>query len=310
MAISRCTASSEMSLKREKDKMSILINKNTKVLVQGITGYQGTLHTRIMKEYGTNIVAGVTPGKGGTKIENIFVYNTVKEAQKQHNAEWSILFVPREHAKEAALEALHNNLHIIIITEHIPVHDVIAIKAEAKNRIMIGPNSPGIINPGEIKIGIMPHQFFTKGNIGVISRSGTLTYEIANHLTENKLGQSTVLGIGGDSINGYTFIEALQTFAEDKETKAIVMVGEIGGTAEEDAAAYIQAVNYQKKYQKPIIAYIAGQTAPRGKQMGHAGALIEGSKGTAASKIKALQGAYVTVVRNPFKIANAVKRLR
>ncbi len=289
--------------------MSILINKNTKVLIQGITGHHGALHTKIMKAYGTNIVAGVTPGKGGTKIENIPVYNTVKETQKQHNAEWSILFVPREHAKEATLEALHNNLHIIIITEHIPIHEVIAIKAEAKrkNKIMIGPNSPGIINPEETKIGIMPHQFFTKGNVGVISRSGTLTYEIANHLTENKLGQSTVLGIGGDSINGYTFIDALQAFAEDKETKAIVIIGEIGGTAEEDAAAYIKVTNYQKKYQKPIIAYIAGQSAPAGKQMGHAGALIQGNKGTAASKIKALQDAHVKVVKSQFEIANAVK---
>ena len=289
--------------------MSILINKDTKVLIQGITGHQGTLHTQIMKAYGTKIVAGVTPGKAGTRIETIPVYNTVKEAKKEHNPEWSIIFVPREHAKEAALEALHNNLHTIIITEHIPVHDVIAIKAEAKkkNKIMIGPNSPGIINPEETKIGIMPHQFFRKGNIGVISRSGTLTYEIANHLTENKLGQSTVLGIGGDSINGYTFIDALQAFAKDKETKAIVVVGEIGGTAEEDAATYIQTIDYQKKWQKPIIVYIAGQSAPKGKQMGHAGALIEGNKGTAASKIKALQNAGVTVVKSPFEIANAVK---
>ncbi len=273
----------------------ILINKETKVIVQGITGHQGSLHTKIMKEYGTKIVAGVTPGKGGQFVEGVPVYNTIKEALKQHTAEWSILFVPAPFAKDAALEALKNNLHIVIITEHLPVHDVLEIKqcAKKKRKIMIGPNSPGIICPEKIKIGIMPHEFFKKGNVGVISRSGTLTYEVVHILTEHNLSQSTVVGIGGDAINGLTFIDALQYFAKDEETKAIVLVGEIGGTAEEDTAAYIKKV----RYKKPVVAYIAGVSAPKGKRMGHAGAFIQGNKGTAESKITALKAAGVCVAK-------------
>ena len=291
--------------------MSILITKQTKILVQGITGHQGALHTKIMKEYGTQIVAGVTPGKGGTRIEDIPVYNTVRQTCKQHNPTWSILFVPKEQTKQAAEEALQHDLNILIITEHIPIHDVIAIKAEAKkrNKIMIGPNSPGMINPGETKLGIMPHQFFKKGNVGVLSRSGTLTYEIANYLTEAGLGQSTVMGIGGDAINGFSFIDGLKQFAKDKKTKAIVFVGEIGGTAEEDLAQFLKETNYQKKYKKTIVAYIAGKTAPAGKKMGHAGAVISGTKGTAATKITALQKASVQCANTPQDVPKILTKL-
>lgn len=284
----------------------ILINKETNVIIQGITGHQGTLHTKIMKDYGTKIVAGVTPEKGGQLVEGIPVFNTVKQALKQHTAEWSILFVPAVFAKDAALEALHNNLNIVIITEHMPVHDVLAIKtlAQQKKKIIIGPNSPGIICPGETKIGIMPHQFFAKGIVGVLSRSGTLTYEIAHALTENNLGQSTVIGIGGDMITGISFIDGLRSFAEDPETKAVVLVGEIGGTAEEDVAEFLKKTNYSK----PIVAYIAGKSAPAGKQMGHAGALFSGNKGTAQSKITALKKAGVAVAGLPHKIPALVKK--
>ncbi len=287
--------------------MSILINQNTKILVQGITGHQGSLHTKIMKEYGTKIVAGVTPGKGSQFVYSVSVYNTVKEALKQHKATWSILFVPAPFAKAAALEALNNNLNIVIITEHMPVHDVIAIKvvADKRKRIMIGPNSPGIMCPEEVKIGIMPHEFFTKGNIGVISRSGTLTYEIVNHLTENKIGQSVVIGIGGDAINGLSFIDALQFFAEDSETKAIVLIGEIGGTAEEDVAEFLMKTNYSK----PIVAYIAGKSAPAGKQMGHAGALISSKKGTAPSKIAALKAVGIFIAKTPQEVPILLRRI-
>jgi succinyl-CoA synthetase alpha subunit len=287
----------------------ILINCKTKVIVQGITGHHGAFHTKIMLNYGTKIVAGVTPGKGGKEIEGVPVYNTVKEALKEHKATYSIIFVPAPNAKAAACEALQNKLNIVLITEHMPVHDVIAVKQEAQKRkkIMIGPNSPGIICPDEIKISIVPHKFFMKGHIGVISRSGTLTYEIVNHLTEAKLGQSTVIGIGGDAINGFSFIDALKHFKNDKETKAIVLVGEIGGTAEEDVAEYIKKTNYIKKYKKQIVAYIAGIAAPPGKRMGHAGALIQGNKGTAVSKIKALKSAGVTVVKLPKDIILPLK---
>lgn len=284
----------------------ILIDKTTNVLVQGITGHQGSLHTKVMKEYETKIVAGVTPGKGGQIVENVPVYNTVKEALKYHNASWSILFVPAQFAKGAAREALQNNLNIVIITEHMPIHDVLEIKqyAKKKRKIMIGPNSPGIICPREIKISIMPHEFFTKGNVGVISRSGTLTYEVVNALTEQNLGQSTVIGIGGDAINGFTFIDALQHFVKDKETKAVVLVGEIGGTAEEDTATYIKKV----RYKKPVVAYIAGVSAPKGKRMGHAGALIQGTKGTAQSKITALKAAGVCIAKTPQEVQLLLKK--
>lgn len=287
-----------------------LIDKNTKILVQGITGHQGSLHTKIMKEYGTDIVAGVTPGKGGYIVEGIPVYNTVKEALKQHKATWSILFVPAPFAKDAALEALQNNLNIVIITEHMPVQDVIAITvvANKKKKIMIGPNSPGIMCPEEVKIGIMPHEFFKKGSIGVASRSGTLTYEVINSLTEHNVGQSTVIGIGGDAMNGFTFIDALRHFAKDEETKAIVLVGEIGGIGEEDAAAFIKQTNYQKKYKKPIIAFIAGISVPKGKKMGHAGALIQGNKGTAQTKINALKTAGVRIAKTAQEIPLLLKK--
>jgi len=279
--------------------MSIIINKNTKVIVQGITGYQGAFHTKIMQEYGTHIVAGVTPGKGGQDVRGVPVYNSVKETIK-HRPTWSIVFVPSPFAKTAARDALTNNLNIVIITEHMPIHDVIAVKQEAIKRkcLMIGPNSPGIICPEEIKIGIMPHRFFKKGSIGVVSRSGTLTYDIVNHLSNANHGQSTVIGIGGDAIHGFSFIDALRLFAKDKDTKAIVIVGEIGGTAEEDVSEFIK----KTRYKKPIVAYIAGISAPHGKRMGHAGALIQGGKGTAKAKIYALKDAGVNVVRLPENI--------
>jgi succinyl-CoA synthetase alpha subunit len=296
--------------KREDKKMSILISRKTKVLIQGITGHQGTLQTKIMKEYGTQIVAGVTPKKGGTTIEGIPVYNSVKEACKEHKPQWSIIFVPREHTKQAAEEALQNNLNIVIITEHIPTHDVLKIKEKAKkkNKIMIGPNSPGIINPEQTKLGIMPQEFFKKGPIGVLSRSGTLTYEITNYLTEAELGQSTVMGIGGDAINGFSFIDGLKEFAKDKETEAIVLIGEIGGIGEEDTAQFLRETDYQKKYKKPIITYIAGKTAPVGKNLGHAGALISRGKGSAATKITALRREGVLCAKSPQDIPNIVRK--
>ncbi len=279
--------------------MAVLVGKETKVVVQGITGQQGSFHTKLMLEYGTNIVAGVTPGKAGQSVEGIPVYNSVKEALAIHKADFSIVFVPAKFLKDAAIESLSHGLNVVLITENVPLHDVLAILAVAreKKKIVIGPNCPGIITPGEAKLGIMPGHIFRKGNVGVISRSGTLTYEIIEQMTRSGIGQSTVIGIGGDQIVGTNFIDALGYFEKDKETKEIVLIGEIGGDQEERAAEFIKShVN------KKVVAYIAGVNAPKGKRMGHAGAIISGNAGTAESKIAAFQKIGVTVAKLPSEV--------
>ncbi len=285
--------------------MSILVDKNTKVMVQGITGTQGSFHTKQMLEYGTQVVSGVTPGKGGQEVEGVPVFSTVKEAQAEIKADFSIIFVPARFVKSAALEALVSGLNIIVITEGVAVMDTIQIieTARKKSLQVIGPNCPGVITPGETKIGIMPGHIFKPGNIGIISRSGTLTYEVVSHLSENGFGQSTVLGIGGDPIVGTDFIDALKLFKADKQTKQIILLGEIGGDAEETAAQYIQ-----EQLGKPVAAYIAGRTAPEGKTMGHAGAIVSKSSGKASSKIKALEAAGAKVARLPSEIVGLLKK--
>jgi len=282
--------------------MSILIGKGTHAIVQGITGSQGTYHTQLMLQYGTKIVAGVTPGKGGTSIQGVPVFDTVESAKKQFKVDASIIFVPAPFAKDAALEAIASELNpVVIIAEGIPVKDEIQLMeaAKRKNTTVIGPNTPGIITPGECKLGIMPGHVFKPGRIGLISRSGTLTYEIAANLTNSNLGQTTCLGIGGDPIVGLTFVDVLEMFRNDPQTSAIAMIGEIGGNAEEKAAEYITDTNYPK----PVAAYIAGRAAPIGKRMGHAGAIIMGKTGTAETKIEALQSAGVRIAYRPSEIA-------
>ncbi len=279
--------------------MSILINNKSKIIIQGITGNQGSFHTKLMLNYGTKVVAGVTPGKGGQSIEKVPVYNSVQEALLNHEAQWSVIFVPAKFCKAAALEALNNNLNMVIITENVPVHDAIEIMqvAKSKNLTVIGPNCPGIITPDESKLGIIPGKIFKKGKIGFVSRSGTLTYEIVNEIVKGGHGLSTAIGIGGDSIIGTDFISVLQMFEQDPETEKIVLVGEIGGNLEEKAAEYIK-----QHITKPVVAYIAGTTAPKGKKMGHAGAIISGKSGTAKSKIEAFAIANVKVARLPSDI--------
>ena len=287
--------------------MPIIVNKNTKVIVQGITGKQGSFHTKLMLEYGTKIVAGVTPGKGRTRIHNVPVYDTVEEALEKHEANASIIFVPAPFAADAILEALENGIKTIVtITEHIPIKDAISVMSYAKQQgaTIIGPNTPGIISPEECKLGIMPAHIFRKGNVGIISRSGTLTYEIAASLTRNGLGQSTCLGLGGDPITGLNFVDVLKMFREDPQTEAVVLIGEIGGNLEELAAEYITKENYPK----PVAAFIAGRTAPPGKRMGHAGAIIMGKAGTAESKIEALKNAGVDVAEKPSDISGLLLR--
>jgi len=287
--------------------MGIIINKNTKAIVQGITGTQGTFHTKLMLEYGTKIVAGVTPGKGGTQVLGVPVYDTVKEALEKHEANASIIFVPAPFAADSAFEALDNEIKtVVIITEHIPIKDAINVMAYAKqaDATIIGPNTPGIITPGECKLGIMPVHIFKPGEIGMVSRSGTLTYEIAASLTRKELGQSTCLGLGGDPITGLNFIDVLEMFKNDKQTKAVVLIGEIGGNLEELAAEYIANENYPK----PVAAFIAGRFAPPGKRMGHAGAIIMGKAGTAESKIEALKKAGVKVAEKPSDIAEVLAK--
>lgn len=286
--------------------MAIIIDENTKFIVQGITGGQGSFHTKLMKEYGTKIVAGVTPGKKGQIVEGIPVFDSIKEALEYESADYSIIFVPAKFAKDAAFEALDNNLDVIIITEHIPVHDSLEIMAlaERKGRIVVGPNCPGVISPGKSKAGIMPDHIFKEGHIGVISRSGTLTYEIVHELSKNGFGQSTVIGIGGDPIIGLDFIEGLKLFEEDEQTEAIVLIGEIGGNMEEKTAEYLKF-----NLSKPVVAYIAGRTAPEGKRMGHAGAIIQGKTGTADSKIKAFGEANVKVAELPSEIISLLKKI-
>ncbi|MEE2858459.1 MAG: succinate--CoA ligase subunit alpha [Candidatus Neomarinimicrobiota bacterium] len=287
--------------------MSILVNDNTKLIVQGITGKEGKFHTQQMLQYGTNIVAGVTPGKGGIKDENnIPIFNTVQEAILNTNANTSVIFVPPTVAADACLEAIDANIDLIIcITEGIPTIDMVEVKNALKNSNtkMIGPNCPGIITPGECKIGIMPGFIHKpKGNIGVISRSGTLTYEAVHQLTINGLGQSTCIGIGGDPIIGTNFIDLLKLFKDDEHTKGIVMIGEIGGNAEEEAAYWIKNNNFDKI----VVSFIAGQTAPPGRRMGHAGAIVSGGKGTAIDKMNVLKDAGIIVCESPAEIGTAM----
>ncbi len=284
--------------------MGILIGKDTKVIVQGITGKQGTFHTGLMKDYGTKIVAGVTPGKAGKEVLGVPVYNTIKAALKKHKADWSIVFVPAKFAKDAAFEALEAGLNVVVVTENIPVHDNIAIQSLAieQNLIVVGPNTAGLITVGECKMGIMPNHIFKPGPVGVVSRSGTLTYEIVDELTRAGMGQSTVIGIGGDMVIGTDFIEALKHFEKDPKTKSVVMIGEIGGDLEERAAEYAH-----HHMTKKVVAYIAGRTAPKGKRMGHAGAIISGSSGTAEAKTKALEANGIKVARLPSEIDELLK---
>lgn len=284
--------------------MSVYINKDTKVLVQGITGSTALFHTKQMLEYGTKIVAGVTPGKGGTEVEGVPVFNTVEEAVKATGANVSVIYVPAPFAADAILEAVDADLDMAIcITEHIPVLDMVNVKRymEGKKTRLVGPNCPGVITPDECKIGIMPGYIHKKGHVGVVSRSGTLTYEAVHQLSEEGIGQSTAVGIGGDPVNGTNFIDALMAFNDDPDTYAVVMIGEIGGTAEEEAAEWIQA-----NMTKPVVGFIGGQTAPEGKRMGHAGAIISGGKGTAADKIKAMNAAGMQVAATPSVIGETL----
>jgi succinyl-CoA synthetase alpha subunit len=282
--------------------MGILVDSTTRAIVQGITGRQGSYQTKLMLDYGTKIVAGVVPGKGGTTVDGLPVFDTVSESFEAFSPNASIIFVPAPAAKDAVLEAIYNKIKtVVVITEHIPIKDAISIMdyaAQARATI-IGPNTPGIITPGKCKLGIMPADVFMPGAVGLASRSGTLTYEIAAALTAKGLGQSTCMGVGGDPIVGLNFIEALELFKADPNTEAVVLIGEIGGTMEEQTAKYIAETNYPK----PVVAYVAGRFAPEGKRMGHAGAIITGKQGTAQSKIDAFSRAGVKVADKPSDVA-------
>ncbi len=285
--------------------MSILVDGNTRVVVQGVTGNEGMFHTRQMVEYGTKVVAGMTPGKGGQKIDGIPVFNTVSEAVKNTGANASAIFVPPAFAGDAILEASDAGVSIIVcLTEGIPTIDMVMVKEYLRGRgsKLIGPNTPGIISPGQCKIGVMAGYIHKPGTVGIISRSGTLTYEVVDQLTKKGIGQSTCVGIGGDQIIGLSFVDLLGMFEGDPETEAVIMIGEIGGTAEEEAAQFIE-----KKMSKPVLAFIAGLTAPPGRRMGHAGAIIAGGKGTAEEKMVALGKAGVQVVRNPALVGEELK---
>ena len=288
--------------------MSILINENTKVVVQGLTGREGQFHALRNRDYGTKIVAGTRPGKGGESIETIPIFNTVEEAIEGTGANVAMTFVPPAFAKDAVLEAAYAGCDLVVcITEGIPakdeaeMYDIIKNKTDSK---LLGPNCPGLISPGKSNVGIMPHEITKEGNVGVVSRSGTLTYQAVHELTQLDIGQSTCIGIGGDPVPGMSFIDVLSEFEKDSETSAIVMIGEIGGSAEEEAAEYIKS-----SITKPVVSYIAGVTAPPGKKMGHAGAIVSGNKGTAKAKMEALNEAGAIVVSNPTKIGKAIEEL-
>jgi succinyl-CoA synthetase alpha subunit len=287
--------------------MAILVGSDTKAIVQNITGSQGTFHTKLMLAYGTKIVGGTAPGKGGMQVEGMPVFDTVNEAVSKTGANASIIFVPAPFARDATLEAIAHGLNpIVLITEGIPIRDSMDIMARAKERgcVIVGPNTPGIITPDECKLGIMPAHVFKKGEVGLASRSGTLTYEIAASLTRAGLGQSTCLGLGGDPIVGLSFVDVLEMFRKDPQTKSVALVGEIGGNAEELAAQYIK----ETKYPKPVAAYVAGRAAPPGKRMGHAGAIIMGRTGTAESKLEALKVAGVRVALKPGEVARLLAK--
>ena len=287
--------------------MSVLIDENTRVVVQGITGGEGSFHAKQMLEYGTKIVSGVTPGKGGQTFENVPIFNTVCDAVQESEANASVIFVPPPFAADAIMEASEAGIKLVVcITEGIPVEDmVIAFEYVKRNDTrLVGPNCPGLISPGKCKIGIMPGFIHQPGQIGIISRSGTLTYEAVGQLSQRGLGQSTAIGIGGDPIIGTKFLDALELFKDDEDTKAVVMIGEIGGTAEEEAAEYVKA-----HYEKPVVGFIAGRTAPPGRRMGHAGAIIAGGKGTAEDKMQAMREAGIYVCESPAEIGATVAKV-
>ncbi len=280
--------------------MSIFVDQDTRVLVQGITGHQGSYHTEAMLDFGTEVVAGVTPGKGGEKVKGVPVFDSVSRAVEVTAADTSIIFVPAPYARDAVIESIEGGVDtVVVVTENIPLHDTMEFTQYAllKGVQIIGPNCPGVCSPGGSKVGIMPNEIFTPGHTGVVSRSGTLTYEVVNHLTEAGIGQSTCVGIGGDPVIGTDFVEVLSRFEEDGDTDSIVLIGEIGGTAEEEAAEYIQ-----EEISKPVVSYIAGLTAPAGKKMGHAGAIVSGGRGSADSKIRAMKGSGAEVAMKPSEI--------